>query len=314
MAQSAEGFDVSAFQRTVTRGELSGVDFAWCKATGGASLTDPHFTANWPVMGDAGAHRGAYHELWAGGGKAQAAHFARTVKAAGLRPGDMLAVVASDYKGVTDAEVLTFCQALRGLAGPHHPILVYTDLTAAKTLFRTSARFGLWVTWPSPHAPTPAQWAPAKWETWRFWQWGITRRDRDAFNGTRAALDAWITTYLPRKPAPPAAGGKPPKEDPVFVNLPPGAHVLLTPWERAKDAGLPEGASHATLVVAGGKGALMDITVRWFDGHTDGPRHYHPGWKAVLVYPGSLAGVETVEIHRKDDQAAVPASATLSAW
>ena len=197
MTASAQGRDVSAYQLPLVPADLSGLDFAWTKVTDGLSLTDPNLASNWAILGKWGKPRGGYHELTSGDTPSQAAFFIAALNGhGGLRAGDMLAVVASDYSGVTDAGVRAWCDKVRSLAGAGHPILVYTDLSVAETLVTTSQHYDLWVAWPSSTAPVPAQWAPAKWKTWRFWQWGEIRGvDADAFNGDAAGLRAWISTY-----------------------------------------------------------------------------------------------------------------------
>ena len=194
MTESAQGIDVSRSQQPLTQAALQGLTFAFTKATDGPQLTDPNFTGNWAVIKQAGIYRGAYHELWSAQSSpaaAQAAHFLAVVSAAGLEPGDMLAVVASDYTGVTGAEVLAFCEAVRAGAGPRCPVLVYSDLSVLPSLGPCTA-YPLWVTWPSATAPASVQ----PWSTWTLWQWGtVSQTDRDAFNGTAAEMAAWLTTY-----------------------------------------------------------------------------------------------------------------------
>jgi lysozyme len=194
MTGSAQGIDVSNDQPLLTAADLAGLAFAFTKATDGPVATDPNFAANWPVIKKAGIHRGAYHELWSAGASpaaAQAAHFLAVVQAGGLEPGDMLAVVASDYAGVSGAEVLAFCEAVRAGAGPQCPVLVYSDLNVLPSLDECTA-YPLWVTWPSATAPASVQ----PWSQWTLWQWGtVDKTDRDAFNGTAADMDAWIKTY-----------------------------------------------------------------------------------------------------------------------
>lgn len=203
---SAQGKDFSFYQGDLTAAALDGLDFAFTKATEGLNLTDPQFARNWALFGARpGLHRGAYHEFRPGDSPlAQAQHFITAVRQQGIRAGDMLAVVASDYPGITDAAVKAACDWLQVLAAAPCPVLVYTDLSVAATLTATSAVYDLWVAWPNGTAPGPAQWAPAHWKTWRFWQWGERGVDQDAFNGTAAELDAWINGYShPTTPAPP---------------------------------------------------------------------------------------------------------------
>jgi lysozyme len=183
---SAQGIDVSAFQPVLTSADLNGLAFCFTKATDGPSETDPNFTLNWRVMKSAGIHRGAYHELRPGAAGPQAEHFLAVVKDAGLEPGDMLAVVASDYGGVTDAEVKTWCDQVQA-ASRTSPVLIYSDLSVARTLTSCTG-YALWVAWPSSTAPSSV----TPWKTWKFWQWSETDLDRDAYNGTAAELQAWL--------------------------------------------------------------------------------------------------------------------------
>jgi lysozyme len=194
MTESAQGIDVSRSQPPLTLADLKGFAFAFAKATDGPELTDPDFAGNWSVIKQAKIYRGAYHELWSPGSSpagVQAAHFLDVVRSGGLEAGDMLAVVASDYSGVTGEEVLAFCQAVQAGAGPHCPVLVYSDLSVLPSLGQCTG-YPLWVTWPSATAPASVE----PWSTWTLWQWGTpSNTDRDSFNGSAADMDAWIKTY-----------------------------------------------------------------------------------------------------------------------
>jgi GH25 family lysozyme M1 (1,4-beta-N-acetylmuramidase) len=202
MADSAQGIDVSSFQAVLTAVTLDGLVFCFTKATEGSVNTDGNFARNWAAMKAKGTHRGAYHELWteaAAPVAAQAAHFLAVVKAAGLEKGDMLAVVASDYPGVSTDEVKTFADTIHA-AEPECPVLIYTDLDVAKTLTSCTG-YGLWVAWPSDTAPPSV----TPWATWRLWQWGqASATDRDAYNGTQAEFETWLesasTPPVPVKP------------------------------------------------------------------------------------------------------------------
>lgn len=223
MSTSAEGIDVSAFQLDLTIHDLAGLQFAFTKATDGPTETDPNFTHNWAAIKQAGAHRGTYHELQAGAAGQQAQHFLATVQAQGLEAGDMLAVVASDYPGVTDAEVLTFCEVVRQATHGHNPVLCYTDLSVGGGLWLTSgAGFPLWVAWPSPVAPTLPL---ANWKRWTCWQWGtrlvpgLGHVDANGYNGTPAEMDAWIASFKPKP--------KPPPKPPAKASLLQGDDTML---------------------------------------------------------------------------------------
>ncbi len=198
MTDSAQGIDVSKYQAPLTAAALTGLDFAFAKATEGSDATDPNFAANWPVIKEAGKFRGAYHELRPGSRDPvakQAAHFLATVRAAGLEPGDMLAVSVSDYAGVTDADAKGFLDAAAEATGGRNPVICYTDLSVAAILL-SCAGYPLWIAHPSGTAPASV----APWETWRLWQWKETGVDQDAYNGTAADMAAWIATYAPTAP------------------------------------------------------------------------------------------------------------------
>jgi len=197
---SAQGRDYSAYQPVLTAADLDGLAFAFCKATNGLTA-DPNFAANWKVIGTSGIHRGAYHELVpasTASPAAQARRFLAVIKAAGGAPaGTMLAVVASDYAGVTGAEVLAFCDAVHA-AEPHCAVLIYSDLDFLPKLTSCTA-YDLWVAWPSATAPSAAQVKPFK--TWRLWQWGQEHAvDCDAYNGTAAEMTAWLKSVAATPP------------------------------------------------------------------------------------------------------------------
>jgi GH25 family lysozyme M1 (1,4-beta-N-acetylmuramidase) len=189
MADNAPGIDVSSYQSVLTRADLDGLSFVFTKASDGTT-TDPNFAANWAVLKSAGMHRGAYHELQGGSAGPQADHFLSVVKAAGLEAGDMLAVAASDYSGVTDAEVKAWCDQVQA-AAHLSPVLVYSDLSTAATL-TSCTKYDLWVAWPNPENQPPAGSQLGPWKTWRFWQWDETTLDRDIFNGTSQQMSSWI--------------------------------------------------------------------------------------------------------------------------
>jgi lysozyme len=203
---SAQGVDVSSYQMPLDPGVLKGMSFAWAKATNGLSGTDPNFPPNWGAIKAAKVHRGAYHELTPDNPASQALAFMGAVRGQGLVDGDMLACVASDYT-VTGAQARGFLDAVRSMAGPRHPVLLYSDLSRLDALGQC-AGYPLWVAAYAGSAPASV----APWGSWAFWQWqaggGADGGDRDAFNGTAAAFDAWNDYYLP-SPAPQSPPGAP---------------------------------------------------------------------------------------------------------
>jgi Glycosyl hydrolases family 25 len=187
---------------------LDGLSFVFCRATiGDGGLTvggpgavtngvDARFNQFWAQAGEAGIHRGAYHFFYPNlSPSAQASLFVRTVKAAGLKPGDMLVCDSETPSGNADLATLAFCNDAAALAGGQHPVLVYTDEDVGQHLLKTAAAFGeLWFAHPDTAAPPPSMIAP--WKRWRFWQWGTSGGvDANAFNGSAADLDTWIASY-----------------------------------------------------------------------------------------------------------------------
>jgi GH25 family lysozyme M1 (1,4-beta-N-acetylmuramidase) len=192
MGVNAQGIDGSSNQAVYTAAQLRQYDFAFFRASDGTTNTDPHFAANWAAGKAAAIHRGAYHELTnLSAVSTQAQHFIGVVRAQGVLPGDMMAVVASDYPGVTGAAVLEFAEAVKA-AFPHGPVLVYSDLSAIPSLGPCTG-FPLWLAEygvSQPEAVTP-------WGKWTFWQSTGTGQDRDTYNGTPAELQAWLNTFAP---------------------------------------------------------------------------------------------------------------------
>jgi GH25 family lysozyme M1 (1,4-beta-N-acetylmuramidase) len=199
MVASAQGKDFSSFQSPVGPSDLTGLSFAIARVSnwdGTVMGTDPHFEGNWRAFKTAGIHRGCYWYLSQHVSPgSQAAYFVNAVKAAGLGPGDMLIADAEVPYAGADAMTHAFCTEVEAIAGPHCPVLVYTDGVTGKLLVSCTS-WPLWFAWPSPVAPAASFIAP--WKEWRLWQYGtIGSVDADAANGTDADLDAWIADYLP---------------------------------------------------------------------------------------------------------------------
>lgn len=240
---SAQGEDRSGYQKILNWP----LPFGFAKASEKLTFIDPTFAHNWANLKSQKRHRGAYHYFHPSYSPiAQAEHFVAVVKAQGLLPGDMLAIDAEITAGIkmggatevvyaarggarshvpfvpsgeveftvslVNSGVRVFCDEVRKLVGPHNPIFVYSDLSIAQTLTEATG-YPLWIAYPAsapPHSVAP-------WKSWTIWQWefggGPGGGDRDAFNGTVAALDKYIASYLP-KPAP-TPPPKPPTPKPT---------------------------------------------------------------------------------------------------
>jgi GH25 family lysozyme M1 (1,4-beta-N-acetylmuramidase) len=214
---SAQGEDRSDYQPVES---WAGDDFGFAKATEGTAWTGATFAANWAALAREGKPRGAYHFLHpAETSIAQARHFIAVINAAGgLKPGDMLAVDSEIMTGVkvptrahlpvaaaaieaatpdlVDAATKAFLDEVRALVNWHvTPLMTYTMEVVGQHLHTTAAAYPLlWFAHPSGTAPTAAMIAPFK--DWAFWQWGAgARGDKDAYNGSAAALRAWLARY-----------------------------------------------------------------------------------------------------------------------
>lgn len=204
MVQSAQGKDFSAYQADVTAADLKGLAFAAARVSnwsGTVMGTDPHFAANWAAFKAAGVQRMAYWFLLPQvSAVAQATYFVNAVRKCGLEPGDVMVCDSETLSPDVDVLTLAFQNQVKLLTGwPAAFIETYAPLSVARLLVATSMAFpSLWIAWPSPVAPVPSQWAPAKWKTWQHWQWGSPGGvDADAFNGTDAAMITWEAANIP---------------------------------------------------------------------------------------------------------------------
>jgi lysozyme len=196
---SIQGIDVSHWQGTVNWAAVkkSGKTFAFCKATEGATYTDPTFAANWAGMKAAGLVRGAYHFGRPGTDPvAQANRFCDVVKPTHGDLQMMLDLETTD--GKTPAQVRSWVVAFinRIVARTGRPGIIYTGFY----FWRDSAGNGSNLNCPlflAAYVSNPAPYVPAAWPFWTFWQYTSTGTcsgvsgnvDRDAFNGSLTGLN-----------------------------------------------------------------------------------------------------------------------------
>jgi peptidoglycan hydrolase-like protein with peptidoglycan-binding domain len=236
MVVSAQGIDVSGFQPPLNDQTLSGLSFAFCKASEGLSIIDPYLSWNWQAIKSAGKVRGAYHELTAADSAIeQASFFVNTVRPHGVRPGDMFAIVAGgrsvvtgNHPGITSAMIQTCCELVSELVGPQCPVLVYADSSMARSL-TTCTGFPLWI---ACAGTPPVDVRP--WNAWRFWQCSARPSHQDMYNGTAEDLDTWICGYTSGAPSPPVAAQPPASwQEEMMKSLPTldlGAHDAPDAW------------------------------------------------------------------------------------
>jgi peptidoglycan hydrolase-like protein with peptidoglycan-binding domain len=203
MVVSAQGIDVSGFQPPLNDETLSGLSFAFCKATEGLNIVDPYLSWNWHAIKSAGKMRGAYHEFADGSAADQASFFVNAVRPHGLRPGDMFVIAAGDRPEVTSAMIRECCEVVREIVGPHCPVLVHTDSSVARSL-TTCTGFPLWI---ACEGTPPADVQP--WDAWQFWHCSVRTAGQARYDGTADDLAAWIRGYTSGAPSPPISSQPP---------------------------------------------------------------------------------------------------------
>lgn len=176
------GTDISSYQSSIPKG-----DFAVLKATEGLTLNDKRFSSWWKSL--EGKLRGAYHFAHPGNDPvAEADHFLRVVRAAGLHSGDVLVLDHEVSDGTSPVHCSSWAQAwcARVQAAVGYSPVVYTFLSFARE--GRCAGLGsrpLWIADPSSAAGHPR--VPAPWHTWVMHQYSeVGGIDHDIFNGNAA--------------------------------------------------------------------------------------------------------------------------------
>ena len=238
MTASAQGLDVSNWQghfdwsAAVTTAAKAGAPLAFgiCRVTQGlggpgTGSPDPDAAWNWAQIAAHGLYRGAYHFFDPRlDGPAQARYFVRTLTKLGLGTSAMLWLDNEADGGLSPLRVSIAAQAFMhelAILRPHNPQGVYANFNFARNGYCAGlGRYPLWIAWPSSRAPGAAEMAGTPWKTWTFWQWGARNGiDADAFNGTRAELDAWIGSFQPAAPKPAPQPKPAPTEGPDMIML-----------------------------------------------------------------------------------------------
>jgi hypothetical protein len=191
---TVKGIDVSSYQPTAF--DVSGLDFAFVKATEGTSYVNPKMTAQAAHARAAGLVVGFYHFLRPGDMAAQARYF---VEQAASIEGDPLFADWED-PGVSCADKDRFLSEVRRLRGSTHRIGLYCNLDYWKHHDTTSqAGDGLWI------ADYVSAGHPRIEAKWLFHQYTDEPLDTNigAF-ADQAALRAWAnkSSTVPAKPKP----------------------------------------------------------------------------------------------------------------
>lgn len=218
-ANFAQGIDVSLWQKQVdwAKVKTAGITFAFIKATEGEKIVDPYFKTNWPAAKTAGVLRGAYHFFRPNlDPTLQADLVINTLKA---DVGDLPPVFDIETVAGLSPEVV-IANAEIWLARVEQALkikpIVYTRAFFVKDQLKNAqgqypnwgSRYELWV---AHYINAANPMLPPSWNGWRFWQYTQTgvadgvngQVDRNWYNGTAEALNAWVKTVMPQK-APPS--------------------------------------------------------------------------------------------------------------
>jgi lysozyme len=185
----ALGIDVSHYQGNInwSKVALSDISFAYAKATGGETYTDPKFEYNWHHIRTTDIHRGAYHFFFAyDAPKKQAEHFIKTIGK--LRKYDlppMLDIEVSDHESykVVGERALIWLQEVEK-ATKRIPI-IYTNSSFGREVL-THPEFSRYPLWIADYEPEikkiPSPWKHSGWTIWQHSSEGV-------INGIKGNVD-----------------------------------------------------------------------------------------------------------------------------
>ncbi len=199
-----QGIDVSHYQSHIDWSLVAGqaLDFAFVKATEGATLSDTLFCQNWEAMKQAGLLRGAYHFYRPRvSARKQVENFSSLVD---LEYGDLPPVLdvevldgAGKIQLITGMRTWLFLVELKYQVKP----IIYTNLKFYnKYLAGQFDEYPLWIARYNRREPVLACG-----REWDFWQYGNRGQlegiegdvDFNVFRGSRSALDSLRTTPVP---------------------------------------------------------------------------------------------------------------------
>jgi len=186
------GIDVSHYQGEIDWQAVkdSGIQFAFVKATDGATSVDPMFSKNVALANAAGVPIGAYHFFR--GGPAECWNFTAEERAfrslLKLPP-----VIDVELDTISIAQLIDFLREFGKQSLPK--AIIYTDRALAGLMGEPLTSLPLWLAEYGVAEPSPAPWS-----SWTFWQYGAgrvpgisTMVDLDWFNGTADELAAFWT-------------------------------------------------------------------------------------------------------------------------
>ncbi len=196
------GVDVSHYQPQVawTKLKASGVQFAFIKATEGASAMDPSFEMHWQNAKAAGVLRGAYHFFHPSADPvSQARNFCATMgklDALDLPPVMDWEVTDGEPAASDLANGKIFLEEVERISGRKPIIYSGPYFMQEMGVTVTFAQYPLWIA----HYTNKCPLVPFPWAQWAFWQNSggasvpgvVGACDTDMFNGTLSDLHAFI--------------------------------------------------------------------------------------------------------------------------
>ena len=204
---AVHGIDVARFQQPLNWGEarVSGVNFAFIKATEGGDLLDPMFQNHWEGAGRAGVARGAYHFYYfCTTPEKQARWFIENVPKA---PGMLPPVLDLEWNPFSPTCTLrppadtvrrnaqTFLSILRAHYGQQPVVYTTPEFYAQNDMGRLRG-VEFWLRSTAAH---PSEKYPD--ERWTFWQYTSTGRvpgaagdiDINVYAGSPSSWDNWLS-------------------------------------------------------------------------------------------------------------------------
>ncbi|MFB7454005.1 GH25 family lysozyme [Streptomyces sp. NPDC056194] len=184
--------------------KASGESFVFHKATQGTGYRDPKFAGDFAGALGAGLMAAPYHFYDSGTGAAQAAHFIRTVKAAGYdakRPGQLPPVIDLEKTsgrcpaGVNSSQVAAFLTKVKDAFGISPIVYTSKDFTNTCLGGKTAplANSPLWIPRYKSGTTEPASIGGRSWSIWQYTDRGSVSGidghvDRNVYKGTLTQL------------------------------------------------------------------------------------------------------------------------------
>ena len=191
------GVDVSSYQGAIDWGRLkaAGVNFAYIKATEGATVADKDFTKNWQEAKVAGIVRGAYHVYSTTSAiEDQISNFQKTLEKAG-DTGELpaaldleVALVSKQNMSAAESAVLTWLKAMGKLNAK--PSVIYGSLSLFNGYFGGTVP-GNATVWLADYSSGP-QSNGEKWPKWKIWQFS----DKVTIDGIEGYVDVNLANSL----------------------------------------------------------------------------------------------------------------------